>query len=135
MKFDRKGDIGFMEAMAGAMTVCIVMMVFVAYVVADQASSQQDQVNFDWSYIEGIEVQDSQAVIHFASDPIVFMESNDISGILFKTHPPSNSELGGFEKKFGNVGGTKYSERKLFSVTYGNEVLPVSIEVVIVYGS
>ncbi len=117
------------------MTVCIVMMVFVAYVASDLANPQKEGQDFDWSYVQGIDIRDSQAVIQFASDPLVFMESENISGILFRTHTPSGSELEGSENLYGNVDGTKCSERKLFSVPYGNEVLPVSVEVVISFGS
>ena len=129
MKIDRRGDIGFMEAMAGAMTVCIVMMVFVAYVAADVAYSHQEDPDFDWSYIKEVGVTDSQATVTFSSDPLAYIETSGLLGLCVKTVPPTSSDLESSQYEFGQKGDSKYIERKLFSVTNGQEIIPVSVEV------
>ncbi|MGI6009267.1 MAG: hypothetical protein ACOX8X_03980 [Methanomethylophilus sp.] len=47
---DRKGDIGFMEAMASAMAVCIVMAAFTAFCAAELTadSGAEERPEFDW---------------------------------------------------------------------------------------
>lgn len=129
MKIDCKGDIGFMEAMSGAMIVCIVMMIFVAYVAADITDSHQENPNFDWSYIKEVTVKDSQASVVFASDPEVFVQSVGLLGLCIKTVPPTSSDLESKEYNLGQRGESQYIERKLFSVTNGQEIVPVSVEV------
>lgn len=129
MRMNRKGDIGFMEAMAGAMAVCVAMIAFVAFVSADVVDSQQKDIEFDWSYIQDISVEEGKVRINFSSDPVTFMESNGLTGIFIKTVTSKNSDVTGTEYGFGTDENLHSIERKLFSVKNGQETIPVSVEV------
>lgn len=111
------------------MAVCVAMIAFVAFVSADVVDSQQKDIEFDWSYIQDISVEEGKVRINFSSDPVTFMESNGLTGIFIKTVTSKNSDVTGTEYGFGTDENLHSIERKLFSVKNGQETIPVSVEV------
>ena len=125
MKSDRKGDVGFMEAMAGAMTVCIVMLCFTAFVAADSALEHEKGKGFDWTYIGGI---GHDYEIELTSDPSVFMESEGYRGLSF-TVIDTFRDSSVCELTYGVSEGNHISERRMYQVTDGDVITPVIVEV------
>lgn len=128
MRRDRRGDVGFMEAMAGAMTVCVVMMCFTAFVAADAALDHGAVQGFDWTYVEGVSADIEGYSVILSSDPMVFAESRGYSGLSFTVYDPLSDSVVS-ETAYGRTDGTHVSERKVFPVSDGDSVTPVILEV------
>lgn len=128
MGLDRKGDVGFMEAMAGAMTVCVVMMCFTAFVAADTALDRGHPEGFDWTYVGGVTSGPEGCSVDLVSDPMVFAESRGYAGLSFSVYDPL-SDATVSEISYGNTDGPHISERRMFSAADGDTVTPVIVEV------
>jgi len=128
MKLNRKGDIGFMEAMAGAMTVCLVMTAFTAFLMAETLAQEPEPPSFDWSLLGTITVEDGG----FAADPACsdYPENHKISGLLIRIHSPAFGSVEGFEAMFGTVSEDSVCERRMISVEYGDTIIPAVAEAV-----
>jgi hypothetical protein len=128
MGLDRRGDVGFMEAMAGAMTVCVVMMCFTAFVAADTALDRGHPEGFDWTYVGGISAGTDGWSVDLVSDPMVFAESRGYAGLSFSVYDPLSDAVVS-EIVYGNTDGPHISERRMFSAEEGDTVIPVIVEV------
>ena len=87
---DRRGDIGFAEAMIGAMTVCVVLMCFTAFVAADIALQDEGTV-FDWTYISGV-AYDGDYRIVYSSEIGSFIDLHGVSGVAVTLLDPITGE-------------------------------------------
>ena len=111
--------------MAGAMTVCIVMLCFTAFVAADAALEHEKEKGFDWTYIGGI---GHDYEIELTSDPSVFMESEGYRGLSFTVIDTFRDSYV-CELTYGVSEGNHISERRMYQVTDGDVITPVIVEV------
>jgi len=81
MKLDRRGDIGFMEAMAGAMTVCLVLTAFSAFVAADMLSEEPEEPEFDWNMVGAMHIRNGNLGLSLHGDFRQYLEDNGLRGI------------------------------------------------------
>ncbi len=116
MKFDRKGDIGFMEAMAGAMTVCLVLTAFSAFLAADLLLEEPDYPEFDWTQIGSVTKSGNIVGMMQHSDIKQYIEDSGFKGVVLKTtylvidFPPSTF-------RYGGTSDTCFRETKAIEVT------------------
>ena len=129
MKLNRKGDIGFMEAMAGAMTVCLVMTAFTAFLVADTLATGPEPPEFDWGLIGDVSIKDGT----FSAEPdcTEYPESNRVPGILVRIYSPAFDSIGTFEELFGSESDNSVCQRKMVSVENDGTSVPAVMEAVI----
>ncbi len=57
---DRRGDIGFPEAMLGTATVCIVLTVFLAYAVTVMWTDSADEAEIGWERFRDVGITDGE---------------------------------------------------------------------------
>ncbi len=84
MKLDRRGDIGFMEAMAGAMTVCLVLTSFSAFLAADILAEEPEEPEFDWNSLGDIGLDHGNMGVSLKTDFRQYMDDNGFTGIELK---------------------------------------------------
>lgn len=100
MKLDRKGDIGFMEAMAGAMTVCLVLTSFSAFLAADLLSEEPPEPEFDWTSIGALHIHNGNFGMGLNTDFKRYIQDNGFKGIqirasvLLDGYSPNNYKVG-----------------------------------------
>ncbi len=129
MTLDRRGDIGFMEAMAGAMTVCLVMTAFTAFLAAETLSQQPEPPSFDWGLIGKVGISDGE----FNAEPACseFPENNRISGLLIRIYSPAFPSIGEFEEMYGTESEESVCERRIVSVSSGDASVPAVMEAIL----
>lgn len=129
MTLDRRGDIGFMEAMAGAMTVCLVMTAFTGFLVAETLAKEPEPPSFDWGFLGEIGISDGA----FTAEPACsdYPENHRISGICIRIYSPAFESLGTFEEMFGTESENRICERRIISVGSGDASVPAVAEVVL----
>ena len=129
MTLNRRGDIGFLEAMAGAMTVCLVMTAFTAFLVAEKLSEGPEPPSFDWGLMGEVAISDGM----FTAEPACgeYAEQHMISGLELRIYSPVTDSVGVFERTYGSVTDDFVRERKLISVESGNECIPAVMEAVL----
>lgn len=120
-----------MEAMAGAMTVCIVMMAFVAFVAADTVQTDGDRPDFDWNLVDEVYVSEGSLRVSFSTEPSDLMTEKDYRGFGIRACAPPGSEIKNYEKTYGDGSNDFELERRLISVQYGDAILPVTLEVAV----
>lgn len=116
MKLDRRGDIGFMEAMAGAMTVCIVLMAFTAYLANGVLVTETKETDFDWTLIDGITYDGKSYGISFTASPSEEIDQSDLTGIGFRLYGSSDTESVVYSQTFGRQSDNVCVEKRLYSV-------------------
>lgn len=135
MRMDRKGDIGFMEAMAAAMAVTIILAAFIGVVALRAYETEIDSRDLDVEAIakcvtvskgviqgdlqDDLERQLIKAHVNGAS--IKFTPVPDKDG-----HPTLNGELFFVA---GTLNGQLFTERKLFSVYTDEGYVLINVEV------
>ncbi|MCQ2079886.1 MAG: hypothetical protein MJZ38_07530 [archaeon] len=131
MKIDRRGDIGFMEAMAGAMTVCIVMLGFCSFVMTDAMADHTPQHTFDWDLVDGICLDgEGRYTLDRTSELEAYAEENGLAGISVDISAGSASGVGTLHIDVGKTSGMHIGERKLVSVsTEDGRSVPTLVEV------
>ncbi len=128
MRLNRKGDIGFMEAMAGAMTVCLVMTAFTAFLMAETLAQEPEPPGFDWGLVGPVTVENGMIVAEPACSD--YPENNRISGLLLRIYSPAFDSLEGFEEMFGTESDDSVCERRIISVGNGETSIPAVMEAV-----
>lgn len=121
-----------MEAMAGAMTVCLALMSFTAYVAADALNSDSGPVEFDDSILDMFCFADGSLVMPSKDYVAEYLENNNLSGIKMKISSFGELNHCYLIKTWGAVTSDSSSERHLFSLTCDDgTTLPMVAEVVL----
>lgn len=132
MKFDRRGDIGFMEALAGAIIVCLVMTAFMSHLVAEAVNTDQNVKEFDWNRIESVEITDGKYHVTVDDNIEGYFELTGIRGLTVRADSPGLDEIQDFSSDIGDVSGDSLAERRLVPVTADDgRTVPTVVEVVL----
>jgi len=87
MGMDCRGDIGFPEAMAGTVTVCIVLMTFSAYVFGMVSGDPQHQATVLWNDFDGFTLVDGEVVWSEPPDLEILANRYGVNGIVVEVEP------------------------------------------------
>lgn len=129
MTIDRNGDIGFMEAMAGAMTVCIVMMAFVAFIMAYSVSETETEDDFNWDLLGEIVIESGRYSLNNKGDFDSFIDQHDLTGFSIKISASYDQGPDRIYEKHGTTSEYFNVQRKMISVDDGERLIPTVLEV------
>lgn len=135
MRMDRKGDIGFMEAMVAAMTVTIILAAFMGVVALKVSETEIDSRDLDIEAIARCVTVSKGMIQGDIQDELERqLIKAHINGASIKCTPVPDkdgcSTLNG-ELFFvaGTLNGHLSTERKLFSIDTGNGCSLINVEV------
>lgn len=132
MVFDRRGDIGFMEAMAGTMIVCLVMTAFTAHLAAEAVAGDRSPEEFDWNMIGSVYVSDGRYVVTVDGNMEGYFELTGIRGLTVRAGSPALNGIGPYSRDFGDISGDSLAERKLIPVLSDDgRTIPTVVEVIL----
>lgn len=85
---NRRGDIGFLEAMVSAMAVCLVLSVFLAALAADVLAEEDgDPPGFDWSITDRSEIHGGRVVSDIGERLPAIASREKLCGITVRCTP------------------------------------------------
>ncbi len=119
MELNRKGDIGFMEALAGAMTVCLVLTAFTAFLAADMLNEEPERPEFDWSEVNGLAATDRTFCLSLNSNLKQYLEETGVKGIELRGTSLMENR-GPVVYKVGEATDTWEKESRTVTITHGS---------------
>lgn len=135
MRMNRKGDIGFMEAMAAAMAVTLVLTAFIGAtaIYAIETDVSKRDINID-SLADGIRIADGRIEGDLQDELQSQIDLRGIGGAsVMCTSVPDSAGEPRFEGRLyfsaGTFEGTMSMERRICSVDYAGGTALVNLEV------
>lgn len=131
---DRRGDIGFMEAMVSAMAVCIVLTAFVAFIAVDTVADRDGGPEIDWRVADGVEIVDGSYSGEGVSDDLLAQcEEEGWTGVQLRCWNPA-MERSGSTWAFGVPGENTHIERRVMDVQSDDrQLVPTVFEMTVWY--
>jgi hypothetical protein len=110
MKYNRKGDIGFPEAMMAVMIVSVILTAYLGAFVLN-THNQSEDVEFDENLIDGLTITEGK----ISGDPshklTVFMEKHGYRGVMIRCTIPDGIIDSGMEITVGTMDGNIENHR------------------------
>jgi hypothetical protein len=132
MKMNRKGDLGFPEAIMAVMVVTLVLTVYIGLFALDSSRTDATDVDMDRELVDGIIIEDGKVCGDITPELTAFVEKNGYRGILVRCIVPGNIVEGGLEFTVGDMDGTMIGEKFLRTIPSGDgRHIPVIFEVAI----
>lgn len=132
MKMNRKGDIGFPEAIMASMVVTLVLTAFIGMIAMDMVNSEETVPEERMELAEYISVVEGVAVGDLTEPMTETMERNDYRGITVRCSMPGTLVECNLEFTVGQMDGDLFSDRYLDIVnTDDGRVLCIVFEVAI----
>lgn len=132
MKFNKRGDIGFFEAMMATMVVIIVLMAYMGIIAFDSTRTETDEPDFDETILENISIKNSKIVGDIEKNLISLMERNGYQGITILCSVPGNFKYPDTKYVVGEMNVSIFSEKILKSIDTDNgQNIPTIFEVAI----
>jgi len=104
MILDRKGDIGFPEAMVGTATVCIVLTIFLSHAVTVMSADSGDGAPVAWDRLSSLSIESGEYAVDadIAED---FRADLSCSGIRITLDPNGVSGISPWSAECGDLTG------------------------------
>ncbi len=130
MIHDKRGDIGFPEAMVGTATVCIVLTMFLAYAVTMTSADPVEDTDVGWERFRGVEITGgTYRADGLASD---ILSDLSCSGVELVFGPQGVHGVAGKITDCGRCAGDKEVHRRLISVESDDgRTVPTLVEVLV----
>jgi len=132
MRNGKNGSIGFMEAMTGTMTVCIVLTAFTAFAATMVSNDGADRPeDFDWSLADDAKIVEDSYIWDIRSKVVSYMDRNGIQGM---TATCGSSGMEDLTVSEGDTSGDPTVLRRMVSVSSDDgRTVPTVFEVRIWY--
>ncbi|MDR3282804.1 MAG: hypothetical protein LBS92_04245 [Candidatus Methanoplasma sp.] len=114
MTFDRKGGLGFPEAMMAAMVVILVLTAYVGFFAADRGTETEPA--FDRSLANVVTVKGGELSGDMGQELAKFMERHGYRGAMIACRVPGGIASGTLEFSVGKMDGSVFGERFLKAV-------------------
>jgi len=130
MKMNRKGDIGFPEAMMAVMLVTLVLMAYLVVFAYNNDGHDDADPDFDRDIVEYITIENGIAKGDLTDAMQGYLEHNNYRGITILCHIPGELAVCELTFMVGDMDGDIFSERFVKSIgSNGGEVIPMVFEV------
>ena len=127
---DRRGDIGFPEAMLGTATVCIVLTVFLAYAVTVMWTDSAEQADIGWERFRNVGITDGEYSAGTIPEDLVAELS--CSGVKMSFVPQDVPGICSLYIQCGKCRGDKEVHDRLISVESDDgRTIPTVLEVIV----
>jgi hypothetical protein len=132
MKINRKGDLGFPEAIMSVMVVTLVLTAYIGMFALDNARSDTHAPDSDRNIVNGITIVDRTVSGDIVQELTAFIEKNGYRGMMVRCIVPGNLAEVGIEFAAGNMDGQVTGERFIRSIpSDDHRLIPVVFEVAI----
>lgn len=117
MRFDRRGDLGFPEAIMAVMVVSLSLTAYIGVMAITIADDQDDaDVRIDKRLFNGFTIEEDRIKGDIEESMIATMERHGYNGITIKCNVPGTQLIDAFSLTVGQMEGDIFSERHLISI-------------------
>lgn len=129
MKFNRKGDIGFPEAIMAVMIVTLVLSIYVGVFAFTSANDPEDDPVVDRDLTDGLIIENQKITGNMTEKITASCERNGYRGIMIRCHAPGDLNIEPLEYQIGTMDGDVSGERFLKTIPSDDgRAIPVIVE-------
>lgn len=130
MRLDKKGDLGFPEAILAVMIVTLVLMIYLGAFVIQTGTEDDESPELDDEILSGISIRDNEFTANIDDGLYKFLERNDYKGIKIECWTPGNLIESHYSHLLGNMDGKLQEEHYLKTISSDDgRMIPVIFEV------
>jgi hypothetical protein len=130
MRFDKKADIGFPEAIMAVMMVTIVLTVYLGAFVINSQTDNKDHTEFDQDIVSEITIVENVLIGDINEKLYIFMEKNELLGVTVRCWAPGNIVECDLSFTIGVMDGNVEGKRFIKTIpTDDGRMIPVIFEV------
>jgi hypothetical protein len=132
MRFNKRGDLGFPEAIMAAMAVTLSLTLYMGVVVLSAAEEEDSFATVDHRIFSDLSLSDGEVAGDIEMRLIAEMERHGYKGITFICEVPGELGFEGKRTTIGNMEGRISSERFVFLLNSSDgRQIPAMIEVAV----
>ncbi len=132
MRLDKKGDLGFPEAILAVMIVTLVLMIYLGAFVIQTGTEYVEDPELDDDILSGISIRDNEFIADIDDGLYKFLERNNYKGIEIECWTPGNLIESHYSHLIGTMDGTIQEEHYLKTIPSDDgRMIPVIFEVAI----
>ncbi len=132
MRFNRKGDMGFPEAMMAVMVVMIVLTVYLGAFLIHAHTSEDDVPEFNTNVLSGISIENDRVTGDLYQDLSGYVEHNGYRGAIITCCVPGDSVECDLSFSFGDIDGDITTKRFTRVIPSDDDrMIPVVFEVML----
>jgi len=130
MRLDKKGDLGFPEAILAVMIVTLVLMIYLGAFVIQTGAEDRKGPELDDGILSGITIHDDEFIADIDDELYKFLEKNDYKGIKIECWTPGDLIGSHYSHMMGTIDGTLQERHYLKTISSNDgRMIPVIFEV------